>query len=70
MMHCLFLGLTATAPTVARADLFDTARGSLTLQAGQADRSGFSVRGGANLQSGQRPNSVTLLRASARMGGG
>jgi len=56
-------------PLLARADLFDTARGVVRTDLGQADSAGVLVRGGAGLDTGLAPQTVTLARGSAQVGG-
>ena len=55
-------------PSLAGADAFDRARRALPVRIGQADLSGFSIRGGAALQSGAAATSATLLRGQASIG--
>lgn len=53
----------------AQADLFDTARRVVRTDLGQRDTSGVTLRGGASLSAGLSPQTTTLLRGQAQVGG-
>src|SRR5688572_24371508 len=70
--RCLSLVLTVSiglSPLMARADLFDTARQAVRTDLGRADSAGVLLRGGAGLDTGLAPQTTTLLRGSASIGG-
>ena len=56
-------------PVLPRADLFDQARGVVRTDLGQADSAGVLLRGGAGLDTGLTPQTTTLARGSAQVGG-
>lgn len=56
-------------PTVADADLFETARQQVNVQTSRSDSSGFSTRGGVNLSTGAA-STATIFRGQASVGGG
>jgi hypothetical protein len=57
-------------PALSYAGLFDAAKKAGNVQIGQADSSGFSIRGGVDLRTGQAPGTATLFRNSFQAHGG
>src|SRR5262249_31501642 len=54
---------------MAQADLFDTARKTVTVNSARQDTSGVTIRGGVNLTTGVQTQNTTILRGQVQTGG-
>src|SRR5215510_8325688 len=65
LVSLMVLGLAGTA----QADLFDTARKTVTVNSARQDTSGVTIRGGVNLTTGVQTQNTTILRGQVQTGG-